>query len=246
VLRTPAWWFKRKKDPAAPAPAALPTTALSSDVQSTAPAPTMPGVDLKLDPQRQRISFHITYTGAIVTTVALVVVVGLAYLIGTRMRAGPAQASAQTPTDQLRQGAPRGGVLNVRPNPPRSAQPPEPDDATTAVPPPAPRPASTTQPTQRVIGLNYVVMQGYPPEEKAMAVEARDLLIKNGVACTIEQDLPGLNRNWHIVVGLQGFDRIGYNPDYERYERLIRDVNARFPRNAKFKKLEPMPYKWKG
>jgi hypothetical protein len=272
VLRTPKWWFKRKNPPdgsvaPAPPPAAgsppaadgaasvpdtprLTTTALSMDVESPAPAPAMPGVDLKLDPDRQRITFHITYTSAIVTSFTVLVVVGLAYLVGSKMRSGPAQAAAESSTERLRQGAPREDVLNVRSSSGQRAAPaPRPVDreaAGTAVPQPSPQTVSPTQPTQRIIGLNYVVMQGYPPEEKAMAVEARDLLIKNGIACTIEQDLPGLNRNWHIVVGLQGFERIGYNPEFEKYEKSIRGVNDKFPKNAKFKKLEPLPYKWRG
>jgi hypothetical protein len=273
VLRTPKWWFKRKSGEAGGGPAAtggpadhtaaaspaaqgsspnvpsLPSTALSTEVESTAPAPAIPGVDLKVDPDRQRITFHITYTSAIVTAFAVLVVVGLAYVIGSKMRSGPSKAAAESSTERLRQGAPRGDVLNVRPNSTQRPAPPpaDPDDAITPVPqPPRQQVTSTTQPTQRIIGLNYVVMQGYPPEERAMAVEARDLLIKNGIACTIEQDLPGLNRNWHIVVGLQGFERIGYNPEFDKYEGLVRKVNDKFPRNAKFKKLEPMPYKWRG
>jgi hypothetical protein len=251
VLSTPKWWFKRRPNGAAPPEAprsdapGLPTTALSTEVQTA--APSTPGGNLRMDGERQRITFHITYTSAIVTAFAVLVVVGLAYVIGSRMRSGPSKALGESSTEQLRQGPARGSVLNVKPTPgQKPAAPVEPDDAKVAGPPPAPRQQSnTTQPTQRIIGLNYVVMQGYPPEERAMAVEARDLLIKNGIACTIEQDLPGLNRNWHIVVGLQGFDRLGYNPDYDRYEKSVRAVNDKFPRSSKFKKLEPMPYKWK-
>jgi hypothetical protein len=258
VLSTPKWWFKRRPAsmPPVPGPQAatspapqITTTALSTDVVETAPAPATPRVDLKMDPTRQRITFHISYTSAIVTAFAVLVVVGLAYVIGSRMRSGPARASAETSTDQLRAGAPRTGVLNVRPNPTptRHTPSPEPDDGKTAAPAPPPRPPEpASQPTQRIIGLNYVVMQGYPPEEKAMAVEACTLLNNQGIPCTIEKDLPGLNRNWYIVVGQQGFERLGYNPAYEQYEQKIRDVNAKFPKNSKFKRLEPMPYKWRG
>jgi hypothetical protein len=252
VLSTPKWWFKRKASaPQAPPRAELETTALATaDVEMTAPAPPTPGVDLKLDPGRQRITFHITYTSALVSLFAVLVIVGLAYVIGSKMRSGPSKASAETSTEQLRQGPARGGVLNVRPGGGQKTTPRvEPDEAVTPEPPSPQRTTTTaasTQPTQRIIGLNYVVMQGYPPEEKGMAVEARELLVKQGIACTIEQDLPGLNRNWFIVVGLQGFERIGYNQDYESYERKVRAANDKFPKNAKFKKLEPMPYKWKG
>jgi hypothetical protein len=106
--------------------------------------------------------------------------------------------------------------------------------------------APASQPTQRVIGLNYVVMQGYPPEEKGMAAEARELLIKEGIPCTVEYDLPKLNPGWYNVVGLQGFERLGYNPAYESYDQKVRNVNSKFPKNSKFKRLEPMPYRWRG
>ncbi|HEY7090711.1 MAG TPA: hypothetical protein VH518_21625 [Tepidisphaeraceae bacterium] len=233
-------------------------SAIEPDVEQNIPASRTPGVDLKVDGQGQRITFHISYTSAIVTCFAVGVIIALAYLIGRHIAHGPTQAVAGPSTEQLRRGNPRPGVLDVASGTsPSSSQqrpptPREPDEAITAVPrnqsPPQsnPPPAPATQPEQRIIGRNYVVMQGYPTEEKDMALEACDLLNKNGIPCTIEKDLPGLMRGWVFVVGTTGFERLSYNPDYERYEKSIRTVSDKFPRNARFKKLDPLTYKWKG
>src|ERR1700733_12260715 len=79
-LRAPKWsWFKREKTAAPPAKA-----------QSAAPpTPTSPGVDVKLDPQHQRITFALSYTSAIIAGFAVLVVVGLAYIVGSHIRGSP-------------------------------------------------------------------------------------------------------------------------------------------------------------
>jgi hypothetical protein len=104
---------------------------------------------------------------------------------------------------------------------------------------------TTTQPAGRVIGLNYVVVQIYPEEKTAL--EAKDLLAKNGIASTIEKGLAGYAaNNWYCVVGLTGFDRIRNNPKYEEYERSIRSLSERITKDQKFKRFDPQAYRWKG
>lgn len=259
-LRTPKWWFKRRQkamtDPTASA-AASPAGAQidQTDSAASAPAPRHQGIDLRLDSESQRISFHFTYTSALVTAFTVLVVVGLAYIIGRHVAAGPSLAVAGPSTEQIRRGPVREGVLDVKPaqnsgGATRSTPAPTPienEEALTAVPPaPHPAPTATEPAAQRVIGRNYVIVQGYPDEKDALA--ARDLLNSNGVPCTVEKDLPGwaITKNWYIVVGLTGFDRPRNNPEYDAYEKKIRELSNQFARNSKFKKFEPHAYRWRG
>jgi hypothetical protein len=252
----------------------VPVPALFTPEDSSAPAPRTPGIDLKLDPDRQRISFHFTYTSALVTCFAVLVVVVLAYVVGVKMSGGPAPAVAGASTAQLREGPARPDVLNVKPAAGGAAAPAangisgaqgtttaqggqQQGNSATAPPRPLePAPgttggaasgavASEESTGQRIIGRNYVVVQIYPDEKSAN--EARDLLAGNGIACTIEQGLAGYAaKSWYCVVGLTGFDRIRDNPDFARYEKSIRDLSLKFAGNSKFKKFDPQAYRWKG
>jgi hypothetical protein len=245
---------------AAEAPAAGSRQAWTELDASNAPAPRAPGIDLRLDPDRQRITFHVSYTSAAVTVFAIVVVVTMAYMIGRRFSSGPASAIAGPSSEQLRQGPARPQVLEVAsPGPaaaatgaPQSGSPApsrpaaETEEAITAAPqsttPSAPNEAATGQ---RIIGRNYVVVQIYLDEKSA--TEARDVLASSGIAATIEKGLPEYaSSNWYCVVGLRGFDRIRNNPDYDRYEQAIIDAGAKFVKNPKFKKFNPQPYRWRG
>jgi hypothetical protein len=249
-LNTPKWWFKNKKSAAPPASEpAIPSTM----VEDSAPAPRSPGIDLKVDPDRQRITFHVTYTSAIVTGFAIVVVVGLAYVIGQHMKQGPAAALAGPSTEQVRSGAARSDVTHITPGT-AAAQARQPSQEPRNNPSISGTSVASAQTTRsidasasgsRQVSLNYVIVQGYPPEEKAMAIEARDFLKKNGVPTTIETNVPGLRRDWYIVIGLKGFEKPS-DPSYRAYEQNLRKLSDDFAGNAKFKKFEPLGHKWTG
>ncbi len=253
VLRTPKWWFKgRPSKDAAPASFGAPGGVIEPEVLSSAPAPRAAGIDLKLDPERQRITFRLSYTSAIVCGFAVVVIVALAYIIGVHVTRGPAPALAGPSTEQIRKGPAKPQVLDVKAPPIAKPAAPtvESEDAITAIPPPAPSshtstPAAAETDGQRVIGRNYVVVQIYPDEKSA--TEARDVLAKSGIQCSIEKGLPPYaTNNWYCVVGLRGFDRIGSNPEYDRYEQAIRKAGEAFAGNSKFKKFDPHAYRWRG
>jgi hypothetical protein len=269
--------------PSAPALAArhadhapsAPIVVVEPAITASVPAPRATGIDLRLDPDRQRISFNFTYTSAIVTTFAVLVVVGLAYIIGRHVANGPTAALAGPSSEEIRKGPVKAGVLDVKSNSgellhgskPAGAQPQQQqqqpragsantgdaDDAIRAMPPtqtPQQQQArtgagSTTQPAGRVIGLNYVVVQSYPDEKSA--IEARELLIKNNVPATVEKGLPYFTSpTWFSVVGLTGFERIRNNSDYDKYMAHIRQVSEDTIKNQRFKRFEPQPYRWKG
>jgi hypothetical protein len=275
VLRTPKWWFKGRSDRGGDSAAAAPGSSTPGPIAisetdpqmiSNAPAPRAAGIDLKLDPDSQRITFRVSYTSAIVAAFTVLVVVALAYVIGHHVARGPSPAVAGPSTEQLRAGPARPEVLDVKSLPKAPAPAPVPaeetEDAVTPLPsaptqasaqPLAAPPVAQTPAVhegaevngQRIIGRNYVVVQIYPDEKSA--TEARDLLAKSGVPCTIEKGLSGYAAtNWYCVVGLTGFDRIRNNSEFDRYEKLIRDIGNKFAGNSKFKKFDPQAYRWKG
>lgn len=255
-LRTPKWWFKSKKtDPAPPAPVAVPEVE-----DSSAPAPRTPGVDLKLDPDRQRIKFEVSYTSAIVAAFTVIVVVGLSYVIGSHMTRGPAAALANT--DELLKGPAQPGVLKVGSNapiiPPMDSNPKTDRTETISTPakptpPPGPAPVvaqPAPQPNQRVIGLNYTVVQSFPAGAKAMAFDVCNYLNANGVPCTVETNL-GDYPNLFVVVGLEGFQRVN-DAAYKKYDSNLRQLstklgNDKTVKNARFMRFDnPAARLWRG
>lgn len=287
ALSTPKWWFKGKTTNAQPTNAAAPATA----APATAPAPVAPcvsaapdpidflppvpvdsngarPVDVKVNPDRQEISFKLTYTSAIVGSFALIVVLSLAYVIGRKMNSGPAGAVAATvSTADIRKSAPRPGVMDLakaeRDGTPISIAPDRDESAGVIDPTPAPRsvtPARQQQTRQpqnpgqttivvddpnRTIGLNYVVIQSYPHEQKSLADEAVKFLREGGVGATAVKDLPGW-QGWYSVVGTRGFDRTRSNPQYDAYIAQIMEVSPKFAGRLQWKRFAPQPKKWAG
>ena len=220
-----------------------------------------PAVDVDVDSGRQRITFRFTYTSALVACFAIAVVVALAYLVGRQMSRGPAQAMGGPSTDEVRQGPARPEVMDVgrgtrasagaQPQRPNTS---EPDDSmistssqpqrTTAPPPPTrtetPK-LPPADPTKRVTGLNYVIIQSYPDE--ASAKGAVDALKQYGVTATIEKGLRGYSSGWHSVVGTEPFARIS-SPEYAAYLQKINQISDKFASRRSFKAFEPRGYKW--
>jgi hypothetical protein len=118
----------------------------------------------------------------------------------------------------------------------------------------AARPSSWTEPkgpatmvvndSKRTVGLHYVVIQGYPAEEKQMADDAVKLLNGNGVLCTIETNLPYAPKNF-LVVGITGFDRIRDSAEYNEYVAKIRHISDTMVGTVKFKRFDPRPFRWR-
>jgi hypothetical protein len=271
LLRTPKWWFKgrnKSKDPtlnpaATPSgpipdptgegpaePAASPASVPATEFTPTKPAARTPAVDVLVDSAHHRITLRVTYTSAIVAGFTVLVIVGLAYIIGRQMSRGPAQALGGPSTEQLRQSPPRPDVLDVNStsyravaapgnlvNPPTPQNnlplPPQPSAAS-----PAPTPAEIGR---RINGLNYIIIQAYPDEANAKA--AVDILAQHGVPATIERGLRGYTRDWYIVVGMQGFERISAQ-EYLSEVKRISAISEQFASRRSFKAFEPRGYKW--
>src|SRR5450432_1855176 len=92
ALRVPKWWVNRPEKPAVSEPAHAPAAAVA----------TTPGIDMKVDSEHQRITFHVSYTSAIIAAFAVIVVVALAYIVGSHIKSGPSRALAGPSTLQIR------------------------------------------------------------------------------------------------------------------------------------------------
>ena len=96
----------------------------------------------------------------------------------------------------------------------------------------------------RVVGLQYIIIQSYPNEEKALAESAMQTLNQHGVLCTVERGLP-YAPSWYCVVGITGFARTKDVPEYDAYVARIQQISDQFAGTSKFKKFEPKPFRWR-
>ena len=96
----------------------------------------------------------------------------------------------------------------------------------------------------RTVGLQYVIIQSYPEEEKQLAESAVKTLNDHGVLCTMERGLP-YAPSWYCVVGIMGFARTRDVPEYDAYVSRILQISNQFAGTSKFKKFEPKPFRWR-
>ena len=213
-------------------------------------------VHVDFDRDKQEITFRLRYTTAIVSAFAICAVVGMAYVIGRHISRGPQVASAaDVPAAQaVLQQPSQHGVTEV----PRTRS-----THTTETPQPARRESGNTAPVRstatstsslipagaetgmpRAIGLNYAIIQTYPPDETKTAEAARDFLTQHGIPCTLERTDFVRNENWICLVGTAGFAKIS-NGDFKTYADNIIKLGEKFP-SSKFDRFKPAPYKWKG
>ena len=275
ALSTPKWWFKGKDKSAsvaaaAPAPVAPPASRDANDPTQPAPRfdpapyvaapdptePQRPAVNVAMNPDRQEISFKLTYTSAIVSMFALVVVLALVYVIGRRMSNGPTPVMANTAEILKGEAKPSvlevGGANDSSPAKPEAAPPARPSTTRGNVPPPpidaapiAPKPHSFPEDEKRTVNLNYVVAQSYPAPEKELAEQAAKFLNDAGIRCTIEQGLAGWPPTWYSVVGMKGFETLRGNPEYEAYKASIMKVSEAYAGKSKFKQFDPQTRRWR-
>lgn len=265
-LKTPKWWFKGREKAEESAPSPEPTPAeLEADptlaTSTTFPASTEQAPKpVKLLPERNEISFKLTYTSAIIGAFSVVVIITLAYMIGTRGKPSPAVARAGQSTESLMKHPAQTGVLNLEKNEKTvspGATKTSPTGAQVASPRATPTDANGQNSAQQVkpqatasnddrfpiIGLNYVIAQCYPDQKDADRAAAA--LNERGLSAKVVRGPKGYaNANWYSVVGTRGFDRIRNSPEYEAYVQQIVDIGALFTNDRKFKELKPRPYKW--
>ena len=231
--------------------------------------PPMPRFGINLDPERQTARFQLSYTAAFIIAFAILSAIALAFLAGRQTTHRPRPALAEAPTDELRNGPANPDVLDIGdgqaplalasetvPSSPsraaRSTNAPADDPARRGAND-RPAPSSWTQPagpttlvvsdSRRTVGLTYVIIQSYPPQEKQMADDAVKLLNGNGVLCTTQTGLPYAPR-WISVVGITGFDRIRDSREYDQYIARIQQISDGMAGTSKFKRFDPKPFRW--
>lgn len=225
-----------------------------------------------LDRDRQELLLRVRYTGAIVAGFALMVVIGLAYLGGRQVGRGPSAALASQSSDEIASGPVEKGVLDVgtrsgasvvgaAPSPGIgaggvSAQPAHGRVTEASIAPPAnqnparqPGPSVGPKPAdfengRRIVGRQYLVIQGYAGDQRKLADEAREFLLKSGISCTVENGVAGWPATWHTVVGTQGYDRAS-GPQYDAYLARCIKAGEEFAGRSAWKKFEPSPIRWK-
>lgn len=207
-----------------------------------AAASTPPAPPVRVDRERQVIKIRLTYTSAAVTGFAVLVAVVLAFILGRGGPATPDNPLNSASTEEIRAGAVTPGVLDVMSEaggaPARAADAPEaPRTASKPLPPP---PTPTTL-GDRIVGMNYVIVQSYPEEKDAQA--AVEVLRQHGISATVVKGTAYAPR-WYSVVGLEPFDHLSGNAEYRQYVKRITEISNKFAGNSKFKKFEPRPYKW--
>jgi len=216
-------------------------------------------VHLDFDRVAKEVTLRLRYTTAIVSLFAMCALIGLAYVIGGHLSHEPltvASDAHSTTIQQLLKQPPQVGVIVLnRPKPPRPAAVDVPtpvpvetpvanvdNSAPTATVSLVPSGAETRLP--RTIGLNYAIVQTYPPEEQQTAEAARDFLISNGIPCTLETTDYVRNPRWLCLVGTAGFTKIS-SQDYKAYVDSIVRLGQMFP-SSHFDRFKPAAYKWKG
>lgn len=207
---------------------------------------------VQIDRTRQFIKVHFSYTSAAIVGFAVLVALVLAFVVG-RSGSSTAEVPENGLTSQaIRAGAITPGVLDVNAtnnqgglagqmiseSPPAAATNNAAAASGRAVAPPA---AAVVDNGQRIVGMNYVIVQSYPEEKEAQ--EAVQLLIQNGVGATVVKGTAYAPR-WYSVVGVTPFDRLSGNQQYQAYVAQINQLSDKFAGNSRFKRFEPRPYKW--
>lgn len=232
-------------------------TGTFDDVETTDEigAPPIERPSLAVNTKKKVFNLQFTYGTAVVAGFGVVVLALLAFIIGSALTRGPKSADAGVDIDQLRSGPAFPEVLQVSNT---ETTTPKRESASLADAP-RPRPVQTQAgvvkqntpvkppiiPTnvKRIIGMQYILVQSYPDEEDA--TDAMNLLLKNGVQCTVEKNIPGWGSSWYCVLTTIGFERTKSNPDFDQQVKAIRDIGAQFGDSSKFKKFEPRAIGWR-
>ena len=214
-------------------------------------------VHLDFDPDQKEFTLRMRYTTALVGLFVFAVVIALAYVVGRHISRGPQLASAANDSHvtELRNQSPQPDVTEVRrARPSRPIETPF-QEPTRHVVSPGTKvhetpvhslvPASAETALPRAIGLNYVVIQSYPPQEEKTAQAALNFLNSNGIPCTLEK-IPEYNprQGWVCLTGTAGFSKIR-STDFETYVAHIKELGEKFP-SSKFDHFDPHAYKWRG
>lgn len=267
-LSLPKWFSRSLVKTAPPVSRPAPTMKLASPVMrddvpapKMAPRPVAPAVKLQspvgpswfdllmewFEENKRTAIPSLCGAAAAIVLIALVVV----FRHSTNDLSVPGMPGLKS-TEELRRGPAHPEVLDVTASPRNATTDDSRSSSDNEVPaelpmatanPDAAVPATgALPPVERQKDLNYVLVQSYGDEKTAN--EARDFLIANNIACTVEHGLPGWRKDFYYVVGLDGFVRTS-TPDLRAYKTCIETLSDKFAPKGGYKAFKPMPIKWK-
>ncbi len=244
ALRTPKWWFKsrpaiRRVPSAQPevVTAEYPPTLTPEPEPATAPFESQ-GSRGRFSQARNELNLRMRFSTLVVSGFAVLMALGIAYVLGKHATEGPQTASAGTDVVETTRHTPvTPGALNVphrnvRTNAGGSTVVPQRHfDAPKVIATPANAKNIEPEPQidltgPRVIGRNYIIVMTFPPERKAEAQKACDLLNQHGVPCTIEKapaQVIDPHRNYLAVISSRGFDHTS-DPTCTAYVRKVEAI----------------------
>ncbi|HEY1683528.1 MAG TPA: hypothetical protein VGG19_02095 [Tepidisphaeraceae bacterium] len=224
--RTPNWWWKR--------PAASDSSGTSAAGASA----------VRVDRDHQLVHFTLTTTTSLLIAFGILVALGIAFILGEHVGRNRTPMTAVT-SDSLIKSVPNPQVMDVPSgaNAPANQTEQTTDEQTTNQQSTQTPTAQAPSTADRQVGLYYVIMQSYPPDMRSYAVEAQTALLTHSVPCTIEDTPARLHpKGWISVIGTSGFPSIK-SAEAKNYIHQIEQANADL--HGKFKKLNPVAYRWR-
>ncbi len=243
--------FSESPQPGTPAdvsPAHSPRDSFAAEIAMQPPL-CRSAVQFHFDRDLHEVTVRLRYTTAIVSGFAVLVSLGMAYVLGRHIAGGPQSAYAAPTVEELTRRPPQPDVMDVGKRSTPSgvgasfgpADPPRPHNLAQKDEGPA-TPIGGGTDGHRVVHTNYIIVQSYPTEKSAM--EARDFLIKAGIGCTARGEGPWADANWFSVITTTGFQH-PLGAEGEAYLRSIERIGEKFAGNSHFKRFEPHWYSWK-
>jgi hypothetical protein len=273
LLRTPKWWFKGRPRGASDV---VPTTVSNAveepeieaheepqaEVTQTI-SPRTSRANLRVDRMRKEVTMRMRFGTMVVVSFAVLVAMGLAYVVGRHVAGGPESANASdASTEQIRLQPPTPNTMDV---PRHTAQKPTAQGkSNTATPTGSSKRGETARGHDtgatgtntgnifnpeskpqvsgpRVFGKNYAIVRSVPPSETKLAQQACDYLNSAGIPSTVEKAPPGFNTDgsWVAIVSQQGFTGPS-DPEYKAYLRNLATAGKGFTKM----RFEPTLCKW--
>ncbi len=213
------------------------------------------------DRDKHQVTLKVRFNTAVISLVALLVVVGAAYIIGKRAgkpsSANASPAPAPQPVPQAKAGA--GGPLDIparsTPKSPKAADLPPIADRTprnNGAQPSAPGGQGSGQLTpngifedaridsgvaKRAVGLNYCIISRYRGDQQEIAIDVSDFLNQHGVPNTIESGSPQLETpaDGYVIVGTRGFGKVFSGEQaYKDYRNAVNQAIGQLPKKISF------------
>jgi len=205
------------------------------------------GPEFAIDRDNRQISLKVSYNSAIITGFAVVVALGLAYVIGSAGRSKTTSVAESNPQPDVLKvdsqqtsntdGTPgktpsSDGMANIN------------TDNNLGVENANGGPVTVPKNFKRVINLNYVVLMSSPSTHQLQ--DLVKFLADHGVGATVEQ-LPGFSKKttWYSVVTTKGFDKVSNNPQLDVFLARLNQLMQQYSKTSNFPPGKPALFMWK-